>query len=258
MAKMKSNPLLSLDPKASDFWFPRKLYNSKTWQYLCVLSGNVAGVAYILSFVAIGGFPPVPSYWDADRVHEHYFKHKDGCKAAVFLLLLSGALYLPWVAVISKQMREIPNINPILSDLQLVSCAIGVWILILPGLILAVLISRDYGPELTLLLSDLFWMITCMPWTIFWMQSWTLAWAAFADRSANPKFPKIVGVINVAAPIAASFASGIHVQSLGPMARNGGLAFWTPLGVLTLEYTADTISLLWNIWNELEVDSQSV
>ncbi|KAH8696256.1 hypothetical protein BGW36DRAFT_380564 [Talaromyces proteolyticus] len=255
---MKSNPLLNLDTKIGDAWFPRKLYNSKNWQYLCVLSGQLAGISYILSFVAIGGLPPVPSYWDADRVHEHYFKHENGCKAAAILLIMAGAFYLPWVAVISKHMRQIPNVDPILCDLQLVSGAVGFCtIFTVPGVILATLISRDYGPELTLLLSDLFWTMNNITWPAFWIQNWTLAWAVFADKSPNPIFPKVVGVVNVAAPVGGSLASGIHMQFYGPMARNGALAFWLPLGLFSVAYAADTLTLLWNIWTEPDMDAES-
>lgn len=255
---MKSNPLFTLEKKiTSDSWFPRKLYNSKNWQYLCVLSGQLGGLAYIFSFVAIGGFPPVPSYWDADRVHEHYRKHEDGCKAGAILLILAGGFYLPWGAVISKQMRQIPKVDPILCDLQLVGWALGMWNYILPGTILAVLVSRDYGPELTLLLSDLFWMVTCISTPFLWIPNWTLAWAIFADTSADPKFPKLVGVINVAAPTAMALSTGIHMHYYGPMARNGALAFWLPLGLYSLVYATDTITLIWNIRNEPEMDAES-
>ncbi|KAE8154667.1 hypothetical protein BDV25DRAFT_135586 [Aspergillus avenaceus] len=238
-----------------------KTCNPQTWQYCSILCGPLWGLTFLLGLIAMRSFPPMPPSWDADRVHAHYKAYHTGTEAAAALFIFTGGFFLPWGAVISRQISRIPNVDPILPQLQLASAAAGVFSFIFSGIFLGVITFRDRGPQLTLLLSDLFWISTLIQWPTLWMQSWTFAWAVFADCSARPMFPKLVAWVNVVTPIVFACATGVHTQFHGPYAWNGVFAFWMALGFLGLEIGLDALSMLKNVREEgrvqevVEVDS---
>lgn len=223
------------------------ILNEKNWQYLCVISGQLWGLSILLAMVAASMFPPPSPTWDANYIHQHYFSHKTGTEAAAVLLILAGGFYMPFGAVISKQMRLIKNVDPILCDLQLISCGSTAFSFIMPGIFLSLITFCDYGPETTQLLNDLFWLGLLIQWPTLWIQNWTLAWAILGDRSDKPRFPKLVGILNVFAPIAFAGATGLHTQLRGPFAWNGAFAFWIPVATLGIQLSADCVCLVRNI-----------
>ncbi|KAJ6035888.1 hypothetical protein N7540_000167 [Penicillium herquei] len=198
-------------------------------------------------FGRVWGISPIPPSWNAEQVHEHYFHHKTGCRAGSSLLLIAGILWLPWSALITKQMRQIENVDPIVCDLQLVAAAAGTFTFILPAIFLALITYRDYGPELTLLLSDLFWVTSVIQWPTFWLQSWCIAWAVLADKSPYPKMPKVVRIINFITGLSFTMATGLHTVYHGPFAWDGALTYWVPLGLFGVEMGIDCFFLIRNI-----------
>jgi hypothetical protein len=117
------------------------------------------------------------------------------------VIALSGALFAPFVAVISIQMRRIEGASPILTYTQLCSGSIGALFFIIPSILFGVAAYRpDRPPELILLLNDLAWFCAVMPVA-----------AAFVQNVA----------------IALLFAPGglITFFKSGPFAWNGLLAF---------------------------------
>lgn len=101
------------------------MFTPRNWQYLCVLCGPLCALLFGLSLIVSGNFPPIPPSWGAERVKDHYFNHELGTRAGAAIMLFSSGLWLPYGAVLSKQMQRIEKIDPILCDLQLASCAAG-------------------------------------------------------------------------------------------------------------------------------------
>ncbi|KAJ6118047.1 hypothetical protein N7471_013924 [Penicillium samsonianum] len=224
-----------------------RFFTRKNWQYCCLLSGQLSFLCAFMVLVAAGFLPPMKPTWSAERVHEHYFSHKEGVRASVPLLLLSGGFYLPFSALLSKHLRQIPGVDPILPDLQLAAGAASIFSIMVPASFLGLITFRDYGPELTLLISDQFWLNFFLPWPTFLIQAWTVAWAAFADTSAKPVFSKTVGLINFVVPFFYLSLTGVHVQHEGPYAWSGALTFWVAAVAFGVQIGADTNCLFQRI-----------
>ena len=69
-------------------------------------------------------------------------------------MIFSGMFFLPYVAVISTQMRRIPDIPWVLPALQLAAGAANVFTFVIPGMVMAVAAYRkDRDPYLVELMN---------------------------------------------------------------------------------------------------------
>ncbi|KAL5361614.1 hypothetical protein BJX96DRAFT_176394 [Aspergillus floccosus] len=237
---------------------PRSLLTLRNWE-LCALScGNLYGLTLLVAFAASGMIPPTAPDWKAEKLHAHIFSHVHGIQAGCILLIASGAFYIPWSAMISKQMRQIAHLDHTLADLQLTCAAAGYCAFLFPATCLGLMTFRDYGPELTQLISDVFWISAFIPWPLFVVQYWTVAWASFADQSDPPVFSKAVGWVNLIAPVIYAFAAGVHVHRTGSFAWNGGLVFWPTVAFIALQISFDSLSLIRNVRRKAEQEGRSL
>ncbi|KAK5129079.1 hypothetical protein LTR08_003923 [Meristemomyces frigidus] len=234
-----------------------QLFSTKNWQYACLFSGLLGFLMAFFVLVAAGFLPPLSPTLTGEQLQAHYFAHKKGMQASVPLLLISGGLYLPYAALLCKQLRQIPNIDPIIPDLQLAAAAAGVFSFMVPATFFGLTVFRDYGPELTRLISDLLWLNFFLPWPTFWIQSWTIAWAAFSDNSQNPLFPKTAALVNFCAPLTYFSFCGIQIQYTGPYAWNGALTFWLPAIAFGAQIGMDCYYMFKNIKNMPNEDRRS-
>lgn len=216
------------------------------WEYFAICCGSLCATFLLITFAISGNIPPTAPWWDAERIHAHYWAHIKGTQAASVFYMVAGAFYVVYAAAISRQLRKIPGIDPIIPDLQLASAAAGSFPFLLAATIMGLLTFRDYGPELTQLLNDIFWMATILPWPIFWVQMWTIAWAILSDNGPKRILPKSIGVVNFVAPIVFALGGGIHMHQTGAFAWNGGLVFWPTLVLLGLQINGDCWYMLKN------------
>ncbi|KAJ5162617.1 uncharacterized protein N7500_004447 [Penicillium coprophilum] len=231
----------------------RRLANAlttKRWESIAIACGSLCIIFFVIALAGSGNIPPTAPWWDARRVETHYRHHIKGAQAGSIFIMVAGALYLVYAAALTRQIRKIPEIDPILSDLQLASAAASFSAFMLAAIAMGLLNFRDYGPELTQLLNDILYMAMFLVWPIFLVQGWTVAWAIFSDKRPNPILPRSMGLINIVAPIVYSLASGIHMHHTGPMAWNGGIAFWPGVVFFGLQVNVD----LWYMWKNIQDD----
>ncbi|SMQ49380.1 unnamed protein product [Zymoseptoria tritici ST99CH_3D7] len=224
-----------------------RLFSARNWEYGCLLSGLLSFLLAFFVLVAAGFLPPLSPHLTGEELQAHYFAHKKGMHASVPLLLLSGGLYLPYAALLCKQLRQIPNLDPIVPDLQLAAAAASIFSVMVPATFFGMTVFREYGPELTRFISDLLWLSFFCPWPTFWIQSWTIAWAAFSDNSQAPMFPKTAALINFCVPLTYFSFFGIHIEHSGPYAWNGALTFWLPAVAFGLQVGTDCYYMHKNI-----------
>ncbi|KAJ5614877.1 hypothetical protein N7528_008531 [Penicillium herquei] len=236
---------------------PPSAFTNRRWMCCGVLAGSLSGLCLLLGLVAAMLLPPVRPSQDAITVHDFYHHHRAGCAAGALLLMVSGFLYVPYAAVISHQMRLIPTLDPAIPSLQLAISTASVLGFVVPAFFLAVITFRDYGAELTLLLSDLFWITLVFPWIPFWIQGWTIAWASFSDSSDNPIFPKSMGLVNFIAPLFLASSSGVHVKTTGLYAWDSHLVWIGALVAIGVQYWTDTTILWHNIRHRPELQRKT-
>jgi hypothetical protein len=118
--------------------------------------------------------------------------------------------------------------------------------LIIPATLLSLITFRDWNAEIVLLLSDVLWISTSFPWTVFWIQYWTVAWAIFADKSPKLTFSKWLGLLNFVAPFTFDSTTGVHMHHHGPYAWSGASSFWFLMVGGCLQVVVDAICMFKN------------
>ncbi|KAF2816729.1 uncharacterized protein BDZ99DRAFT_375155 [Mytilinidion resinicola] len=220
-------------------------------QYYSAFCGIICSIMFMLAFVAADFISPIKPWWDAEQTAHHYQAHTTRVRAGAAILVVSGMFYLPFSAVISNQMRRIPNLHYMVHQLQLASAAAGVWTFILPGIILAATSYRPYRPvEITQSMNDFFWICAFMPWPTFIAQNFAFSYAIIVDPRKRPLFPKELAIVNIVVPILFTPAIGIHCTYTGSVAYNGAMTFWVPGVTFCLQLVIDAWYLFLSIRDE--------
>ncbi len=221
------------------------IMSTRTFRYICATGGVVCSILNAVALTASGFIPPIPPSWDAEQTANHYHEHSVGMRAAAALIVFSGMFYLPFTVAIASQMRRIPNLDPSISGLEMVSGAVGTLVFTLSGLILAVASFRVERPvEITQTLNDMFWVTFSMPWPAFMIQNFAYAYAILMDRRLKPLFPKKLAWVNIIAPLLYVPAVCLPFFKSGALSWDGTVAFWIPAAAWCVQVVLDCIYLL--------------
>lgn len=225
----------------------------RRWDYCAIAGGGLTAVCILIGFATSGNIPPTRPWWDAETVHEHYWSHVKGTQVGAIFMMMSSGFYMVFSAAIARQLRQIPDIDPILPDLQLAAGAASCCPLIVSSALMSLLTFRDYGPQLTQFINDFMLLGFLLSWPIFWVQMWTTSWAVLSDKKAQPVLPKSVALINLAAPVVFALGAGSHIHHTGPMPWNGGLVFWPTFVFFRMQVTGDCLFMWKNVQKEVSV-----
>jgi hypothetical protein len=213
----------------------------KHFQYACASCGLLTATFFFSAFVAAGFIPPAKPSWTPEGTKEHYIHHQVGIHVGCVLMMFSGMFFIPYVSVISAQMRRIPNIPWILPAMQLCAGAANVFTFCIPPMVLAVGAYRtDRSPGMFQLLNDMFWLFAVMPFQTFLPVSWALAYAILIDNREKPLYPKAMALLNFLAPLVFWWSLAVHTVYNGPFAWNGALGFWVPGVFFSSTFSGDT------------------
>lgn len=201
--------------------------SNKAFDRACCYSGVLYVVFSFVFFIASGNFPPVSPNLNAEQTVAHYRKHDVGYKVGSAFFLLAGGFYGSFTAIMSQQMKRIPNVSHSMIGTQEVS---GAWACItftVPAIFFATTAYRlERDPAITQALNDLSWMMTFMPFSPFIVQGWAFGVAILSDRRTQPLIPGFVGWINIWSPVLLCGGIAMHCTKTGPFAWNGAITFW--------------------------------
>jgi hypothetical protein len=183
---------------------------------------------------AAGFFPPPLPSADAEQTLMVYRGNTTGIRIGGILLMLSGALYLPFVASIAAQVRRIEASDAaVLSYTVLAAGTSFTMFFVLPGL---VWITAAFRPErsadVTQMLNDMGWLLFICPVAVACVQSVVVGLAILADGQLPPVFPRWVGFLNLWLALVESCGQLAALFKTGPFAWNGLVSFWLPLCLL--------------------------
>jgi hypothetical protein len=221
------------------------------FQRMCAISGIICPLLFFGAFVAAGFIPPLAPSSSAAEIAGHYRDHAAGIRLGAAIMLVSGAFYASYTAVISAQMQRIRGVHRAVINTQTIAGAFGCLTFLVPALLFAVTAFRPERPdEWTLLLNDMSWIFLVMPWPPFMMQNFAFAFAILSDTRSNPVFPRWLAYVNIWAP--ATFTPGAILQFFkdGPFAWNGIFVFWIPATVFVIQFLVNVICLLKAISSE--------
>ncbi|KAI0107256.1 integral membrane protein [Nemania sp. FL0031] len=222
-----------------------RLFESKRLHYFFACCGLIAGAFFLVGFIAADFLPPMPPSYTAEQVTAHYKYHQTGIHVFAAFLMIACTFWVPYVVVISDQMRRIPNIPWAFPALQLASGVVSTAGFLIPGLVLGVAglrVERD--PRELQLLNDMFWLTVIMTFQPFIVMSWVWSYAIFKDNRDTPLYPKYVAYVACFLSTMFLWSSATHVATKGPFAWDGALGFWVPLAALGIQLPGETYFLL--------------
>jgi hypothetical protein len=170
-----------------------------TFQRVCAIAGVITPILFFGAFIAAGFIPPLAPSASAGEIAAHYREHASGIRLGAGIMLLSGAFYAAYTAVISAQMQRIPGVHQAVINTQLAAGAFACLTFLVPAMFFASSVFRpDRSPDLTLLLNDMSWIFLVMPWPPFMAQNFAFAFdpvrqTAAAGFSALARLPQRVG-----------------------------------------------------------------
>jgi hypothetical protein len=190
---------------------------------------------FFLGVIVAHWFPPPSPNDSASEVARFYQDHTTGIRVGALLIGFAGALFGPFVAVISAQMKRVEGLYSPLAYAQLAMGALGTAFFTIPTFFwMAAAFQPDRDPEITQALHAAGWLPLVAAIFPAIVQNTMIAIAAFTDRRADPVFPRWVGYFNIWVALL-FFPSGLVLFfKTGPFAWNGIFTFWLAATVFTI------------------------
>ena len=212
---------------------------------MCAWSGVAAIVVMGLGFALIAGFiPPPPPGDSAAQTAKLFIEHANAIRIGMIISMVASALLMPFAVSITLQMRRIEGAHSALAFIQLGMGAIFVLEFIYLIFFWETATFRlDRSPELIQLLNDMAWIPFVGLSSTLVMQSAVFGTAILIDKRGSPIFPRWMGYFNLWAAL--MFVPGtFNVFFLGgPLAWDGLLAFYIPVGVFVMWMIINSIYL---------------
>ena len=195
---------------------------------LCAWAGPATVVVALIGWLIAGVLPiPLGSESSVEDV-VNFYSHDTRVIAGLVISTLGVSLVFPLIAVIAVYMVRMEGRTPILTFLQLITGAATGVCLLLPLLLMTTIAFRpDRGPELTMTLNDIAWLLFITPIAPFMIQNVAIGVAILNDKRQT--LPRWVGYVNfwiafsfIPDPLAFFFHSG-------PFAWRGIFIFWLAL-----------------------------
>jgi len=229
---------------------------SKRSQTLCLWSGLVfvvvLGVGCLLAHV----LPPPSPHETADQIAAMYRDHTTEIRLGLMIMMIGAAFQLPFVALISAQIRRIEGRSGVLSYTQLIAGATTCLVITMPVMILAVAAFRPTrNPETLRLISDLGLIPIIMVYPPSTIEAFATGFAILMDKSQKPVFGRWVAWYNIATGTLFIPAGLTLFFDHGALAWNGAITLWVPTGAFFLWFVVDFIALRKAIREEYEQET---
>jgi hypothetical protein len=191
---------------------------------------------WLVGFWVFAGFVPPPSPNLSAQQTAALFQGSPVMVRLGFLVLMfAGALYGPWSAVISVQLKRIEGRHTPMTYTQLALGAVFVLVFIVPVMIWQAAAYRPGGdPEIIQHMNDTAWFLFLGPVGTILVQGVAIGIAVISDKSKPPILPRWSGYFSIWAVVAFLPGGLIVFVKDGPFAWNGLFAWWIPLPIFTL------------------------
>ncbi len=201
-------------------------------ELLCAWCGPTFLVVFVAGLWFVAGLIPPPSPSDsAEHIAAFYRANAGQVRLGMLICMLGSVLFVPFVALVSRQIRRSSPRLELLADVQLICGVVAVVILLLFELLLATIAFRpDMSPQVLRALNDLAWTTLLWPFSPFSLEYAAVGIAVLMDPRERPLHPRWVGFVSLL--VAALFALGgptlwaMH----GAFSWDGLLTLWVVLG----------------------------
>lgn len=219
---------------------------SKRTESVFVWSAPVGLVLLVVGFWPLARYMPPPSAADSALQIARFYQHDTtAIRAGLLVVFVSFMTYEPLVAVITRLMlKRAPNSAA--AWLQLGAGTASWLFLLVPTMVLSAAAFHPYrAPDVTQALHDIGWFFFFMGFVPFVVQSVAITLFVFDDttpgRAGNPLFPRWVAYFGVVFELLFTLGGLCTFFKTGPLAFQGVLTYWVPLGM----YGAEILVLTW-------------
>ncbi|WP_372787850.1 hypothetical protein [Paraconexibacter sp.] len=206
-----------------------------------------APVGLVLTFsgMLVAGWLPPPFPGDgATEVAAYYREHREAIRLGSILIAVGGVLLLPLVAVTSVYLSAIERDRGALSNLQLISGALGPVAFVIPSFLWAgAAFDPARSPEITKLLHDTAWLLFIAGVWTFVVQNLAIGAAVLCDARTDPIFPRWLGYLAIWTAVLFTPSCLVVFFREGPFSWNGIFTFW----LAAAAFVAWTAALVWTV-----------
>jgi len=201
-------------------------------ELLCAWCGPAFLVVFVVGLWFVAGLIPPPAPSDsAEHIAAFYRTHSGQVRLGMLICMLGSVLFVPFVALISRQIRRSSPRLELLADVQLICGVIAVVILLLFELLLATIAFRpDISPQLVRALNDFAWTTLLWPFSPFSLEYAAIGIAVLMDRRERPLHPRWVGIVSLIVAVLFALGGPTLWAMHGAFSWDGLLTLWVVLG----------------------------
>lgn len=202
-------------------------------ELLCAWCGPALIVLFATGLLLAGLWPPPSPTASPDQVTAFYSGHLTRTRIGLCLMMAGIALLIPWGASIAALTNRIRSGSPVYTYVQVGAVAVSTMIGVLSIVIWGTVAFRpdELAPETTRALNDLAWLFFVFDWSPLFVWYMSVSLAIFADRDGSPVFPRWSGYLGVWVALLSVPGGVVILFKSGPLAFNGIIGIWIPLGV---------------------------
>ena len=225
---------------------------NRTIHKLCAWSGAVCLLIMLIGFVGLARFIPTPSpNMTTAETGRLFVQDATTIRWGMILSMVAATLLVPFAVSIALQMRRIEGRQPALAAIEvLLGTLFSFEFIYIIFFWQAATFRADRAPELIQLLNDMSWIpFIGITGTLF-LQVLVFGIAILLDKRQQAVFPRWLGYYNIWCAI--MFLPGTFnvFFKTGPLAWNGLVAFYIPVGVF------GTYLLINSVYLSRAVDTQ--
>jgi hypothetical protein len=202
-------------------------------EQLCAWCGPALIVLFATGLLLAGLWPPPRPTASPAEITAFYTDHLLRTRIGLCLMMAGIALLIPWGASIAVQTNRIRSVSPVYTYVQVAAVAVSTMIGVLSIVIWGTVAFRpdELAPETTRALNDLAWLFFVFDWSPLFVWYASVALAIFGDRAESPIFPRWSGYVGVWVALLSVPGGVVILFKTGPLAFNGIIGIWIPLGV---------------------------
>jgi hypothetical protein len=183
-----------------------------------------------VTFCLLAGFipPPDPS-WSADEFAQFFADDRTLIRAGLLGAMFFSALLLPYMTLISQEMKRIEGRDALLAPIQYGGAVMLTLIFQIICLFwLLASFRAEVEPNTVRGFTEFGWFCWSMYIPVYMIQFLCMAFAGFMDKREKPLWPRWAAWFNLwVAVIGAGGVLAVFFKE-GPFAYNGLVGFWLP------------------------------
>jgi len=201
---------------------------------------------FLVGFWVVAGLVPPPAATDsAAGIAAFYRDNESQLRAGLLIAMIATPLIIPFMVVLTQQIKESDARLAPLANIQLICGAILVVLLLLSIVLMGVAAFRpERSAELTQLTNDAGFTIFLWLFAPTTLEFAVLAAAALSDHGERPLFPRWMGYLDLAVGVIFIAGAPTLFVKHGAFGWDGVLAFWAVLVAFGIWISATFVMML--------------